>query len=83
MLTRLWALLTGGTLVWLKDYDGEVTLAIARRDPWGELTANRLWPWGTRIVRLNDDGTAGSDSTCYVRKWRKYNDQDQPAERTK
>ncbi len=56
MVKWLWAKLTGGKLVWLRDVDGEVTLSIARRDPWGDLSAKRYWPFHIRTVRLLPDG---------------------------
>jgi len=74
LLKWLWAKLTGGKLVWLRDHDGETTLAIARRDPWGDLFAERHWPFSIKLVRLADDGTVTEHSgrTCYVRQWRLF-----------
>lgn len=56
MFKRLWCFLSGGRLVWLCDRDNEVTLAIARRDPFGRLTAERWWPFRVRTVVLLEDG---------------------------
>ena len=66
MIKRIWAFLTGGKLVWLKDFDGEITLAIARKDPWGDMRAERHWPFSVRSVRLLPDGTVDGS---YVRFW--------------
>lgn len=67
MFKWLWAKLTGAELVWLRDFDGEVTLAIARRDPWGNMSAERHWPWGIKTVVLLPDGKV--DGT-YVKQWK-------------
>jgi len=66
MIAALWAKLTGGKLVWLRDYDGQVTLSIARRDPWGEMRAERWWPWRIRSVRLLEGGRVDGG---YVKEW--------------
>lgn len=70
MIKRIWCWLTGGELVWLKDHDGEVTLAIARVDAWGERTAERHWPMKIRTVRLLEDGTVDG---VYVKFWKPAN----------
>lgn len=70
MIKRIWCWLTGGELVWLKDHDGEVTLAIARVDAWGERTAERHWPMKIRTVRLLEDGTVDG---MYVKFWKPAN----------
>jgi hypothetical protein len=67
MVKWLWAKLTGGKLVWLRDMDGEVTLSIARRDPWGDLSAKRYWPSHIRTVRLLPDGKVDGR---YVKEWK-------------
>ena len=66
MIKALWAKLTGGKLVWLRDHDGEVTLAIARIDPWGDMRAKRHWPWNIRTVRLLPGGKVDGS---YVQDW--------------
>ena len=66
MIKRIWAKLTGGRLVWLKDFDGERTLAISRVDAWGTRYAKRYWPFNVLIVVLKDDGTV---SNSYVKLW--------------
>jgi hypothetical protein len=66
MIKASWAKLTGGKLVWLRDHDGTVTLAIARRDPWGYMSAKRWWPWNIRTVRLLPGGNV---SGGYVKEW--------------
>lgn len=67
MIKRIWSILTGGRLVWLKDIDGEVTLAIARQSPFGGMFAERRWPFKIRTVELLDGGLIGGDS--YVEQW--------------
>lgn len=67
MIIRLWALLTGRPLVWLRDLDGTVTLSIARTDPWGDMVAERWWPYKIRTVRLLPDGTVDG---YYVHLWK-------------
>ena len=66
MIKALWAKLTGGKLVWLRDADGTITLAIARRDPWGDMRAERWWPWRIRSVRLLPGGKVDGS---YVKDW--------------
>ena len=56
-------------LVWLKDKDGELTLAIKRDHPFGGFMAYRFWIIG-KTVRLEDDGSCSG--LCYVRRWRDY-----------
>lgn len=70
MIKCIWAWLTGGELVWLRDYDGTVTLTIARVDPWGYKTAERYWPYKIRTVTLEADGTVSNNS--YVELWKPY-----------
>ena len=67
MLMRLWSFLTRGELVWLRDNDGELTLSIARTNPWGERVAKRYWPFRIRDVILRDDGTVDGG---YVKFWK-------------
>jgi hypothetical protein len=67
IVKRIWSKLTGGRLVWLRDFDGRVTLAIARIDPWGDLVAERWWPWRIQTVRLLTDGKV--DGALYVEDW--------------
>lgn len=68
MFIRLWAFLTGGKLVWLKDFDGETALSIARVDEFGEMRAERHWPFKIRTCVLLEDGVvAGSH---YVHFWK-------------
>lgn len=69
MLKRLWAFATGGRLVWLRDHDGEVTLTVAQKDPWGDWYAKRWWPWSNLgYVQLLPNGkTRGA---TYVEDWK-------------
>lgn len=66
MIKRIWSILTGGRLVWLKDCDGQVTLAISRKSPFGGIVAERHWPFAIRTVELLDDGKADGG---YVAQW--------------
>lgn len=68
MIIRLWCFLTRGRLVWLRDYDGDYRLSIARKSPFGPLMAERHWPWSIRRVTLNDDGSVSNG--CYVVAWK-------------
>lgn len=70
LIKRIWSFLTGGTLIWLRDYDGEETLAIARVSPFGYMTAERWWPISQHLCKLNKDGTIENGS--YVKKWVYY-----------
>lgn len=67
MIKWFWAKITGGKLVWLKDYDGEITKSIAYESPFGGLIAQRLWPFKIRCVELLPDGTVKGG---YVKNWR-------------
>lgn len=69
LIKRLWCWLTGGELVWLRDFDGEATLSIAYVNPWGERIAKRL----LSNVVLNDDGSTRGAS--YVKQWKPYKSQ--------
>lgn len=72
MLVKIWAWLTGGELVWLKDHDGEVSLSIAQTDPWGEKIAYRYWLSKVRLVVLLADGKVAKGAG-YVELWKPYN----------
>ncbi len=70
LIKRIEAKLSGGMLVWLRDYDEVQTLAVAHHKAKG-LVAARFWP-GFRHVILNDDGTVTAtekDQSEYVRHW--------------
>ena len=68
MLERLVALITRRKLVWLQDHDGDLTLSIEMRHPFGGNYALRYWPYASisTPVILNDDGTCEHP---YVTKW--------------
>ena len=70
---RMWAWLTNGELVWLKDHDGEVTLAISYKTPFGDRIASRYWPVNSVLVLLKEDGTTAG--THYVERWMPANKQ--------
>lgn len=67
MIIRIWAFLTGGRLVWLRDHDGTVTLSIAHETPFGDLIAERYWPNKTRTVKLRPNGSVDG---AYVEQWK-------------
>lgn len=70
-MKRLLAKLGLIKLVWLRDYDGELTLSIKREtDPPGGFYAYRhhiIRSW----VKLEDDGTCSGDAS-YVKRWADY-----------
>ena len=70
IIKYIWAKLTGGKLVWLKDYNERITLTIAYINPWGELFAERWWPWNIHTVKLGADGEVLNGG--YVKKWKFY-----------
>jgi hypothetical protein len=67
---KIWAFLTRQRLVWLRDFDGEVTLAIAKETPFGGLMAERWWPFKILTVQLEDGGNVRPP--CYVEEWKFY-----------
>jgi hypothetical protein len=66
LIKRIWAFITRGDCVWLDDFDGDITLTIARKTRSGELMAERYWPYNIRSVVLNPDGTT---SCNYIERW--------------
>ena len=68
IIIRIVAFITRRNLVWLEDYDGEVTLSIEQVTPFGKRTAKR-WRRNSDInVILCDDGT--TEGLAYVKKWK-------------
>lgn len=67
MIKWIWAKLTGGKLVWLRDFNGTCTKSIAYKNAFGELTAERWWPMAIRRVILNADGSIDGS---YVTNWK-------------
>ncbi len=65
MLKTIWAFLTGGKVVWLQDYDGELTRTIAYKAGFGKMQARRMMFTGK--VTLNEDGTVSGKP--YVHYW--------------
>ena len=65
-LKRLWARLTGGQVVWLRDHDHEVCTRIARNTPFG-LMAWRHGLGVQQVFLLPDGKTRGC---CYVVAWK-------------
>jgi hypothetical protein len=66
-MLELWAFITRQKVVYLKDFDGEVTKTVAKSTPFGYV-AKRHWPFDLRNVILLDDGTV--EQGCYVKFWR-------------
>lgn len=62
MFIEIWAKLTNQKVVYLKDYDGEVTKTVARRTPFGYV-ATRL---GHGVLLLPDGKVQGP---IYVTEW--------------
>lgn len=67
MIIRIWSFLTGGRLVWLRDSNGSITLAIARKSPFGGMIAERHWPWSIWTVELGANGVVINGN--YVKQW--------------
>ena len=65
MLKTIWAFLTGGKVVWLQDYNGELTRTIAYKAGFGKMQARRMMFTGK--VTLNEDGTVSGKP--YVDYW--------------
>ena len=65
MLKTIWAFLTGGKVVWLKDCDGTLTRTIAYKAGFGKMQARRMMFTGK--VTLNEDGTVSGKP--YVHYW--------------
>lgn len=63
-MKKLIALITGGKLVWLEDFDGEVTKSIAYKTGFGKLKAKRM-PGSLSI--LLPDGSVQKPN--YVKRW--------------
>lgn len=68
MFFRLWAFLTRQKLVYLKDFDGELTLTVAKKTPFGYV-AKRHWPFHVLDVILLEGGKVEHGS--YVHEWRR------------
>lgn len=75
IIKRIWAFLTVGKLVWLKDHDDQVTLSISRIDPFGRRYAKRWWPTDFKNVTLLDGGKIKED--CYVKEWKYVREKDE------
>ena len=67
MFFNIWAFLTKQKVVYLLDYDGEVTKTLAKKTPFGYV-AKRYWPLNTRNCLLKEDGSIMGGS--YVKECR-------------
>ena len=65
MFKKIWAFLTGGEVIWLEDFDGELTKTIAYRIGKGKMQATRMA--FVRKATLEPDGSVSFPS--YVEKW--------------
>lgn len=65
MFKKIWAFLTGGKVVWLEDFDGEVTRTIAYQIGKGKMQARLMS--SVRKATLESDGSVSYPS--YVKKW--------------
>lgn len=64
---RLEAILFKRRLIYLQDGDGEITLSIRRKSPFGGYVAPRYPYSNLRTVTLKDNGDIENGS--YVKKW--------------
>ena len=65
MFLNIWAFITRQEVVYLHDFDGEVTKTVAKHTPFG-LIAKRWWPFDIIKVLCTKDGVHGGD---YVHDW--------------
>lgn len=65
MFKKIWAFLAGGKVVWLEDFDGEVTRTIAYPIGKGKMQDSRML--FARKATLELDGSVSYPS--YVKKW--------------
>lgn len=63
VLLRLWAKLTGQKVVFLLDHDGEITVSLANKTPFGWIARRN-----GRAVLLQEDGT--TKGVCYTKQWK-------------
>lgn len=69
MFVHIWAFLSRGRVVWIKEYDyvgGETVKSVAYTDTWGNMYCYRFWFTGVGCKILYPDGTANS----YIEKWK-------------
>jgi len=71
ILIRIVALITGGKLVWLQNYDGRCHESIAYADAFGKTIAHRYWFTKIGHCILQDDGTVYKNSEAsYIKAWK-------------
>jgi hypothetical protein len=74
---RLIAKIGKGKLVWLRDWDDQITLTVARTRKMGDevvLSAPRFWPLAAPCI-LNEDGTVNGIEIA--KQWIAENEEDQ------
>ena len=64
---RIYARITGGTVIAGQDMDGEVFFTVAYASPFGGMVAFRHYGMRVGLFALNDDGTVPNH---YVRRWK-------------
>lgn len=75
LLKRAEAFLFRRNLVWLRDYDGETTLSVARftgphdEEGFRPARAARFWPQFRKVNLLNDGTVEKSEHADYVAQW--------------
>lgn len=68
LMKRLDAWLRQGSLVWLRDFDGECALSVAyHSQSSGFYISHRVWPYEGRVV-LKEDGNVDTDN-LFVVQW--------------
>jgi len=65
MFYNIWAFITRQEVVYLLDFDGEVTKTFAKQTPFG-LSAKRFWPLNIRNVLCTAEGIQDGG---YVKDW--------------
>jgi len=70
---KIWAWLTGQKIVYLQDFDGEITKTFATKTPFGWV-AKRHWPESLKNVLLLKNGLV--ENGVYVTKWMPENPND-------
>jgi hypothetical protein len=60
-------IITKRKAVYLLDRDGDISMSLAYKDPFGVTKAERWWPTSIRTVVLNEDGSVTGG---YVIRWK-------------
>lgn len=65
IILRVLEFITKRKAVYLLDMDGEISMSLSYRSPFGNLTAERFWPYKVHMVVLNEDGSVSG--SCVIR----------------